>query len=562
MKPIFDGHFGGLSDSKFAGILGSFYRCVGIDAHSVPGILKVRQALVKESGDTVTADCRVAIAVSSGETFWFSYTDGKIWRRSTTGTWLLVHTTVAGAGGHGCLGAIEYDGFIYWATESRLHRIPIANIASASDWTTNKALDWATFSITDSEFHPMVIQNLQLFIGDGNYIAKVYEDSGHQFTADALDLRTPFRVKTMIDYDIDILIGTFVNDNVNKTEVLRWDTESTSWTGTDQIEENGINAFIRDDNFMYVQAGKFGNIYYYNGQQLVDFKKIPGNWSPTKTGEIYPQAVTTHLKVPVFGFSNASGNPALQGVYSFGSYSKDYNKVLDLSYPVSSGLSGVQIGAVVAVGADLLVSWKYGATYGVDVLDWSFKYASAYIETMVMTTMQVRHFLKAMSSIFINYVVLPTGTAIGIKYKKKHEPAGYGSAMTVVNNSKLMQIKTKTGTIPEVAAIQLRFDITVQNDNATFTAVAATDVITASAHGLTNGDIVTVTSSTTLPGGLSVNTDYYVIEKTDDTFKLSATSGGSAVNITDTGTGTHTWYRNEAPEIESIGYSDNTEQQQ
>jgi len=560
MKSIFDGHFGGLSDSKFSGILGSFYRCVGIDAHSEPGILKVRQALVKESGSTVTADCRVAIAVSSGETFWFSYTDGKIWRRSSTGTWLLVYTTTAAAGAHGCLGAIEFDGFIYWATQSRLHRIAIGSIATAQNWTDNASEDWQTFTITDTEFHPMIIQSLKLFIGDGNYVAKVAGATGaHAFTADALDLKAPFRVKTLIDYDIDILIGTYVADTVNKTEVIRWDTVSTSWTNSDQIDETGINAFIRDDNFVYAQAGKHGRIYFYNGKDLIPDKRIPGDWSPTQTAEIYPQAVATHLTIPVFGLSNASGNPALQGVYSFGSYSKNYNKVMDLSFPVSAGLSGVQIGAILAVGADLLVSWKYGATYGVDALDWSFKYASAYIETMVLTPAQIRHSLKTMKNIFINYVVLPTDTAIAITYKKKHEPTGYVDALEEVTDSKAMQIKTKDGVIPDVAAAQLRFDITVQNDNKAFTAVAATDVITSNAHGLADGDIVTVSSSTTLPAGLSANTNYYVIEKATNTFQLSATSGGSAVNITDTGTGTHTWYRNEAPEIESIGYSDNTE---
>lgn len=78
---------------------------------------------------------------------------------------------------------------------------------------------------------------------------------------------------------------------------------------------------------------------------------------------------------------------------------------------------------------------------------------------------------------------------------------------------------------------------------ATFTAVAATDVITASAHGLTNGNRVLVDSTTTLPAGLSRNTVYYVISATTNTFQLSLTSGGTTVNITDTGTGTHSFYK-------------------
>lgn len=77
---------------------------------------------------------------------------------------------------------------------------------------------------------------------------------------------------------------------------------------------------------------------------------------------------------------------------------------------------------------------------------------------------------------------------------------------------------------------------------ATFTA-AVTDVITSNAHGLVNGNPVVLTTTTTLPAGLSLATVYYVKEKTTNTFKLSTTSGveGPAVDITDTGTGTHTF---------------------
>jgi len=75
---------------------------------------------------------------------------------------------------------------------------------------------------------------------------------------------------------------------------------------------------------------------------------------------------------------------------------------------------------------------------------------------------------------------------------------------------------------------------------ATFTA-ATSDIITSNNHGLSNGDIITFTTTTTLPAGLSLLTNYYVRDKDTNTFKVSLTSGGAAVDITDTGTGTHTW---------------------
>lgn len=77
----------------------------------------------------------------------------------------------------------------------------------------------------------------------------------------------------------------------------------------------------------------------------------------------------------------------------------------------------------------------------------------------------------------------------------------------------------------------------------TFTA-ATTDICTAAAHGYLTGDQVQVSSATTLPAGLSAATYYYVIKLTDNTFKLASSLAnalaGTAVDITDTGTGVHT----------------------
>ena len=75
----------------------------------------------------------------------------------------------------------------------------------------------------------------------------------------------------------------------------------------------------------------------------------------------------------------------------------------------------------------------------------------------------------------------------------------------------------------------------------TFTA-ATSDVITTSAnHGLVNDDTVTLTTAGTLPAGLSADTTYYVLATpAANTLTLSATKDGSVVDITDTGSGTHT----------------------
>lgn len=74
----------------------------------------------------------------------------------------------------------------------------------------------------------------------------------------------------------------------------------------------------------------------------------------------------------------------------------------------------------------------------------------------------------------------------------------------------------------------------------TFTADAGTDVFTANAHGLIDTNTIIVTNSGgALPTGLTSGATYYIITATANTFQLSLTSGGAAINITDAGTGTH-----------------------
>jgi hypothetical protein len=86
----------------------------------------------------------------------------------------------------------------------------------------------------------------------------------------------------------------------------------------------------------------------------------------------------------------------------------------------------------------------------------------------------------------------------------------------------------------------------------TFTADAGTDIITMTSttnrpSNILVGTRVRLTTTTTLPAGLALATDYYVIKVTDSTFQLATSYAnaiaGTAINITDAGTGTHTMSR-------------------
>jgi len=87
--------------------------------------------------------------------------------------------------------------------------------------------------------------------------------------------------------------------------------------------------------------------------------------------------------------------------------------------------------------------------------------------------------------------------------------------------------------------------LTTIDASTTFTVVAATDVCTGADTLKTDtGTRVRLTTTTTLPAGLSTETDYFMIYQSTTTFQLATSKAnalaGTKIDITDTGTGTHT----------------------
>jgi len=519
-----DFNLGGQADSDFQGAANSLARIVGWDLHSEPAIMKVSQALAKESGATVDSFAKVVVECSDGNSYWFSADSGKIWKRTAGGAWSLVHTNAEG----GCLGAFEHNGFIYFATAEYLGRW---NISLA--WSV-AVDDWAEFNddAKNAEFKPMLMKNLILYIGDENLVGQVDESeadgtgtisgsgttitgvgtafdtevnlwdrikftdsdgriyerlvvnvggattltvapafdpqpSGDSFvivtdvfTSDALDLPKPYVIKSLGEHLDELLIGTYVSDNVNKTKIFRWDTWSTSFNSDDAIPEVGINAFIPEDNFAMVSGGEKGNMYYYDGRQLQPFKRLRGDWGSTNKATIHPNAVANHNGIPLFGLSNVSGNPTLQGVYSLGAYAANYPKVVSLPYVISEDVTeGIEIGAIAICGDDILVSWKNGSSYGVDKVDWTAKYSGAYFETRVI--MPERGMQKTFD-IKVGYQTFPSGTTMTIKYKVNN---GSWVAIDATNDTQRKIVYSEVH-VPEANTVQFQVTVTANANTA------------------------------------------------------------------------------------------------
>lgn len=89
----------------------------------------------------------------------------------------------------------------------------------------------------------------------------------------------------------------------------------------------------------------------------------------------------------------------------------------------------------------------------------------------------------------------------------------------------------------------LEFSFGSKDAGTTCTFTNATEKVDDVAHGRSNGDkIMFSNSGGALPAELNDYTVYYIINKTDDAFEVSLTSGGAAVTFTDDGTGTNKYH--------------------
>lgn len=271
----------------------------------------------------------------------------------------------------------------------------------------------------DSNYHPMQIVNGNLYIANENFVHVVeVEGSEHIFTPAALDIPAEHSIRSLGVYETDLIIGTYVGNDIAKSQVFRWNTWSASWSYDDTVEESGVNCFINGDNFIMVGVGNSGNLYYYDGSKLQLLRDVPGDYSPSGTSIIYPNAQAYFKGSSLFGLSAVTGNPSDQGIYSM---RRNLNNklVLSLDYVISTGhTSNITVGAMAVVGDYLYVAWKdttSGTAYGVDIIDWDNRYSGGIVESRVMNP--TGFIQNKYTEVIVEYISLPSGTSIDVYYK-------------------------------------------------------------------------------------------------------------------------------------------------
>ena len=149
---------------------------------------------------------------------------------------------------------------------------------------------------------------------------------------------------------------------------------------------------------------------------------------------------------------------------------------------------------------------------------------------------------------------LPTGLSVGTTYYAVNSATNTCQLALTKNGQPIVTTGTQSGThtlssttITVTDASHgastgdfVSFRGAIALSTQTYTANAGTDVITFTT-ALANGTAIQLFTTGTAPGGLAVDTRYYVVSAVGTTCKLAVANGGTPIDITSAGTGTQTF---------------------
>lgn len=378
-----------------------------------PGQFSLNPAAVKDSGSTVTGLVKWIVSGQPHNTNTYFYdSDGKIYRRTSGGTWSELRDVASSSG----QGMAVYDDYLYYVQDTQIGRYgPLSGSPGFTDnWQTG--LD----STASTGFAPAFSFGTSIYFGHGNKIAQW---DGSTFTLAKLTLLAGQQIRCIDSIDEQMVFGTWQGTTIASSEsgyMYIWDGISVNYIRLIKTK-GGVNALLDDNNRLLSVIGSSGWLYEGSDKRIKrqqNFGRLPfANYA-----EVYPGAVTSWRGRAYFGFAaNTDSTEKIQGVYHWGALSDAYPDGMNHSFTISTGQrSSVKIGAVGGIGDNLFIGWQDDngtTTYGVDKVVYNASpYATGYLDTTIIDdkrpaddkialTMEVSHLpLRKGESIQLGYI--------------------------------------------------------------------------------------------------------------------------------------------------------------
>ena len=295
-----------------------------------------------------------------------------------------------------------------------------------------------------------------------------------------------------------------------------------------------------------------------------------GDLSPLFTTS---EANTTTTPALTFTLSNANANTALRGPTSGSAAAPTYRVA------VAGDVASSQYNAAGIINLTLAESHSgNAATFAVktfagsdatadDSIGVLFRNATAATGTNVKRTITAALSVTLPSGMTLNVannvafkvwlVLIDTGSSVAMGFVNcfsSNAAIIYGHILGLHDG---MLVDTRPA-LASASQLQTIIYATASSSTVTITN-ASPGVVSWTAHGLSAGTQVIFSTTGALPTGLTAGTTYYVISAglAADSFRVSTTLGGSAVNTSSVGSGTHTCYAGyyQRP-IRVVGYAE------
>lgn len=344
-----------------------------LDIRKPVNSLSCQQALIAEtiSGTTLTALPIACIPTPDGNSYVFTK-DGKIFKRdSTTKVSTLVYTESSESGNivGACMWWESTQGFLYWATPTRLNRKPFPGLANWSDVNTTGTGTWPKTTLTSATWHLMKEILGQMFVCNSNTVALVGFDSS--FTIIGLQLIPGNISNSLLERNRKMVVGCTRSDTSETGMIFDWDGSADSWTDKQILPAKGVNAII-DAEVPLAQVGTSGQVFYADFVNKEPLFSFPGG------GQVDPHGVCYSDGMALFGvYGNGTGKT---GIYSYGRNKLGDDRVLNLEYQIDCD----EIGFVEKVGGDILIGIKISTSYYVMRVNTALK-ATGVFESLDIT---------------------------------------------------------------------------------------------------------------------------------------------------------------------------------
>lgn len=430
---------GGQSDYEDKGIAGSFKSGYGLDIRKQKDSLSCQQVLKDDlATGTMTAPCYFIVSSSDGNTYFLTY-DGKIFRRNSSGTYVLVYTDTSESGR--IIGAAEWfdsAGWTYllWATATRLNIKKLAGPGYTqtepwNDVNTANSGAWPKTNLTSATWHTMAIANGALQICNGNLMALVGYDLS--YTSQSLRLIPGNSALCVLERNKYGVIGCTKTDGKDESTFFTWDGIAASWNDKQIIKFRGLNSMI-DTEIALAQIGTNGQLYISDFNSPLPWRQIRGG------GTSYPDGITAYrgmALIGIFNNTNSMNSVLGNGVYSVGRVNKNAPIVLNLEYQLTCD----EITSVETVGTDIIVAYKLGSNYGVKIVDTANKSTGIYqsLDLVAPVKSNTLGRLVSWERVDLECGPLPAGCKIECWYKIDENTTGG------LNNDGWIQANTDPG---------------------------------------------------------------------------------------------------------------------